>query len=94
MLCVSLAHFLLIIPIWFCVPAELKEAVRTWPHTDTVSWAQRTSAVGLVKRLDQSFEKAVAALQQNDPKYYRGEINSCRQKPCGVMSGDSYQIKV
>lgn len=56
-----------------CVSAELKEAVRTWPHTDPVSWAQRTSAVALVKRLDQSFDKAVAALQQNDPKYFRGE---------------------
>ncbi|XP_062264149.1 UPF0764 protein C16orf89 homolog [Platichthys flesus] len=51
--------------------AELKEAVRTWPHTDPVSWAQRTATVALVKRLDQTFEKAVAALQQNDPKYYR-----------------------
>ncbi|XP_070703473.1 UPF0764 protein C16orf89 homolog [Pempheris klunzingeri] len=51
--------------------AELKEAVKTWPHTDPVSWAQRTSVVALVKRLDQSFDKAIAALQQNDPKYYR-----------------------
>uniref|UniRef100_A0A672YKV9 Chromosome 16 open reading frame 89 n=1 Tax=Sphaeramia orbicularis TaxID=375764 RepID=A0A672YKV9_9TELE len=51
--------------------AELKEAIRTWPHTDPVSWAQRTTAVSLVKRLDQSFDKAVVALQQNDPKYYR-----------------------
>uniref|UniRef100_A0A8P4G488 Chromosome 16 open reading frame 89 n=1 Tax=Dicentrarchus labrax TaxID=13489 RepID=A0A8P4G488_DICLA len=51
--------------------AELKEAVRTWPHSDPVSWAQRTTAVALVKRLDQTFDKAVAALQQNDPKYYR-----------------------
>ncbi|KAM3864009.1 UPF0764 protein C16orf89 homolog [Diretmus argenteus] len=51
--------------------AELKEAVRTWPHTDPVSWAQRTATVALVKRLDQSLAKAVAALQQNDPKYYR-----------------------
>ncbi|XP_040046473.2 UPF0764 protein C16orf89 homolog isoform X2 [Gasterosteus aculeatus] len=51
--------------------AELKEAVRTWPHSDPVSWAQRTTAVALVKRLDQSFDKAVAALQRNDPKYYR-----------------------
>ncbi|XP_056143773.1 UPF0764 protein C16orf89 homolog [Lampris incognitus] len=50
--------------------AELKEAVRTWPHTDPVSWAQRTSAVSLVKQLDQSLAKAVEALQQNDPKYY------------------------
>lgn len=56
-----------------CVSAELKEAVRTWPHSDPVSWAQRTTAVALVKRLDQSFDKAVAALQQNDPKYYQGE---------------------
>eukprot|EP00064_Thunnus_orientalis_P023765 superscaffoldBa00009330_g24024 len=52
-------------------PTELKEAVRTWPHSDPISWAQRTTAVALVKRLDQSFDKAVAALQQNDPKYYQ-----------------------
>ncbi|XP_071750896.1 UPF0764 protein C16orf89 homolog [Centroberyx gerrardi] len=51
--------------------AELKEAVRTWPHTDPLSWAQRTATVALVRRLDQSLDKAVAALQQNDPKYYR-----------------------
>uniref|UniRef100_A0A3Q4GS80 Chromosome 16 open reading frame 89 n=1 Tax=Neolamprologus brichardi TaxID=32507 RepID=A0A3Q4GS80_NEOBR len=51
--------------------AELKEAVRTWPHTDPVSWAQRTTAVALVRRLDQSLEKANAALEQDDPKYYR-----------------------
>ncbi|XP_068193472.1 UPF0764 protein C16orf89 homolog [Antennarius striatus] len=51
--------------------AQLKEAVRTWPHSDPVSWAQRTTAVALVKRLDQSLEKAVAALQQIDPTYYR-----------------------
>ncbi|KAF7650024.1 hypothetical protein LDENG_00132360 [Lucifuga dentata] len=51
--------------------AELKEAVQTWPHTDPVSWAQRTSVVALVKRIDQSLSKAVPALQQNDPNYYR-----------------------
>uniref|UniRef100_A0A1A8PLS0 Chromosome 16 open reading frame 89 n=1 Tax=Nothobranchius rachovii TaxID=451742 RepID=A0A1A8PLS0_9TELE len=51
--------------------AELKEAVRTWPHTDPVSWAQRTTTVALLKRLDLSLDKAVAALKQNDPKYYR-----------------------
>ncbi|XP_029913503.1 UPF0764 protein C16orf89 homolog [Myripristis murdjan] len=51
--------------------AELKKAVLTWPHTDPVSWAQRTSAVALLKRLDQSLAKAVTALQHNDPKYYR-----------------------
>ncbi|XP_061555993.1 UPF0764 protein C16orf89 homolog isoform X1 [Phycodurus eques] len=51
--------------------AELKEAVRTWPHSDPVSWAQRTAAVGLVKRLDRSFDNAIAALRQNDPKYYQ-----------------------
>ncbi|MEQ2273444.1 hypothetical protein XENORESO_004208, partial [Xenotaenia resolanae] len=51
--------------------AELKEAVQTWPHTDTVSWAQRTAAVALLNRLDQSLEKAVTALKLNDPKYYR-----------------------
>ena len=54
--------------------AELKEAVRTWPHTDLVSWAQRTAAVGLTKRLDHSLHKAVAALEESDPKYYRGEV--------------------
>uniref|UniRef100_A0A3Q3A7D6 Chromosome 16 open reading frame 89 n=1 Tax=Kryptolebias marmoratus TaxID=37003 RepID=A0A3Q3A7D6_KRYMA len=51
--------------------AELKEAVRTWPHTDPVSWAQRTAANALLRRLDPSLDKAVAALKQNDPKYYR-----------------------
>ncbi|XP_037544377.1 UPF0764 protein C16orf89 homolog [Nematolebias whitei] len=51
--------------------AELKEAVRTWPHTDPVSWAQRTTANALLKRLDQNLDKAVTALRQNDPKYYR-----------------------
>ncbi|XP_075999375.1 UPF0764 protein C16orf89 homolog [Genypterus blacodes] len=51
--------------------AELKEAVRTWPHTDTVSWAQRTSTVALIKQIDQSLAKAVPALQQNDPNYHR-----------------------
>ncbi|XP_068605520.1 UPF0764 protein C16orf89 homolog [Brachionichthys hirsutus] len=56
---------------FFLLQAELKEAVRTWPHSDPVSWAQRTAAVALLKRLDQSLEKAVAALQQIDPKYYR-----------------------
>ncbi|XP_015236884.1 PREDICTED: UPF0764 protein C16orf89 homolog [Cyprinodon variegatus] len=57
--------------IFFRVQAELKEAVRTWPHTDPLSWAQRTTAVTLLNRLDQSLEKAVAALKLNDPKYYR-----------------------
>ncbi|XP_019745486.1 UPF0764 protein C16orf89 homolog [Hippocampus comes] len=51
--------------------AELKEAVRTWPHSDPVSWAQRTAAVELVKHLDSSFDNAVAALRHNDPKYYQ-----------------------
>uniref|UniRef100_A0A8C5N4Z6 UPF0764 protein C16orf89 homolog n=1 Tax=Gouania willdenowi TaxID=441366 RepID=A0A8C5N4Z6_GOUWI len=51
--------------------AELKEAVRTWPHSDPLSWAQRTSTVALLRRLDQSLEKAIAALKENDPKYYR-----------------------
>ncbi|XP_077387553.1 UPF0764 protein C16orf89 homolog isoform X2 [Festucalex cinctus] len=51
--------------------AELKEAVRTWPHSDPISWAQRTVAVGLVKRLDRIFDNAVAALRHNDPKYYQ-----------------------
>lgn len=54
--------------------AELKEAVRTWPHSDPVSWAQRTAAVELVKRLDSSFDNAVAALRHNDPKYYQGSL--------------------
>lgn len=57
----------------FCVSAALKEAVQTWPHSDPVSWDQRTSAVALIKRLDRSIVKATAALKQSDPKYYRGE---------------------
>ncbi|XP_067089338.1 UPF0764 protein C16orf89 homolog isoform X1 [Osmerus mordax] len=56
---------------YLILQAEFKEAIRTWPHTDPVSWAQRTSAVALVRRLDQSLEKAVSALAENDPKYYR-----------------------
>lgn len=79
----QMSCFILILLCLFCVSAELKEAVRTWPHSDPVSWAQRTSAVALVKRLDQSFDKAVAALQQNDPKYYRGEKDFIS---CGVTS--------
>ncbi|XP_061761634.1 UPF0764 protein C16orf89 homolog [Nerophis ophidion] len=51
--------------------AQLKEAVRMWPHSDPVSWAQRAASVDLVKRLDRSFDNAIAALQQNDPTYYR-----------------------
>ncbi|XP_029545240.1 UPF0764 protein C16orf89 homolog isoform X2 [Salmo trutta] len=51
--------------------AELKEAVRTWPHTDPLSWSQRTATVTLVKRLDQSLAKAVTELEKTDPKYYR-----------------------
>ncbi|KAM6957389.1 UPF0764 protein C16orf89 homolog [Aplochiton taeniatus] len=51
--------------------AELKEAVESWPHTDLISWAQRTSAVALVRRLNQCLSKAVSSLAENDPKYYR-----------------------
>ncbi|RVE70068.1 hypothetical protein OJAV_G00083610 [Oryzias javanicus] len=51
--------------------AELKEAVGAWPHTDPVSWAQRTSAVALLRRLDLALDKAFLALKQNDPKYYK-----------------------
>ncbi|XP_077591523.1 UPF0764 protein C16orf89 homolog [Stigmatopora nigra] len=51
--------------------AELKEAVETWPHSDPVSWAQRTTAVELAKRLDSSFDNAIPALRQNDPKYFQ-----------------------
>uniref|UniRef100_A0A8C6UFM6 Uncharacterized protein n=1 Tax=Neogobius melanostomus TaxID=47308 RepID=A0A8C6UFM6_9GOBI len=36
-----------------------------------VSWAQRSSVVGLVRRLDQSLERAVSALRQSEPNYYR-----------------------
>ncbi|CAL8301534.1 unnamed protein product [Merluccius merluccius] len=56
---------------YLILQAELKEAVRTWPHTDPVSWAQRTSTVSLLRRLDQSLAKAILALQTHDPKYYR-----------------------
>uniref|UniRef100_A0A3Q2CF47 Chromosome 16 open reading frame 89 n=1 Tax=Cyprinodon variegatus TaxID=28743 RepID=A0A3Q2CF47_CYPVA len=67
----DLKHLKKMFLIFFRVQAELKEAVRTWPHTDPLSWAQRTTAVTLLNRLDQSLEKAVAALKLNDPKYYR-----------------------
>ncbi|CAL1587547.1 unnamed protein product [Knipowitschia caucasica] len=51
--------------------AELKAAVQSWPHSDPVSWAQRGRAVVLVRRLELSLERAVAALKQNDLDYYR-----------------------
>lgn len=53
-----------------------------WPHTDTVSWAQRTSAVALLRRLDQALDKAFIALKQNDPKYYKGEPLLKRSPGC------------
>ncbi|XP_055754014.1 UPF0764 protein C16orf89 homolog [Salvelinus fontinalis] len=56
---------------YIILQAELKEAVRTWPHTDPLSWSQRTATVTLVKRLDQSLAKAVTELEKTDPKYYR-----------------------
>ncbi|XP_030196855.1 UPF0764 protein C16orf89 homolog [Gadus morhua] len=56
---------------YLILQAELKEAVRTWPHSDPLSWAQRTSTVALLRRLDQSLAKATLALQRHDPKYYR-----------------------
>lgn len=56
---------------YFMLQAELKSAVQTWPHSDPVSWAQRSSAVALVRRLDQSLERAVNALKQSEPNYYR-----------------------
>lgn len=68
--------------------ASLKEAVRTWPHSDPVSWAQRTSSVSLLKRLDQNIVKAVVALRQSDPKYCRGQTTTTtttaaiRQRRC------------
>ncbi|KAF0033205.1 hypothetical protein F2P81_015495 [Scophthalmus maximus] len=71
--------------------AELKEAVRTWPHTDPVSWAQRTSTVALVRRLDQSFHKAVAALQQNDPKYYRVKSDTVSDLYIIILKPEPYR---
>ncbi|XP_052375993.1 UPF0764 protein C16orf89 homolog [Oncorhynchus keta] len=56
---------------YIILQAELKEAVRTWPHTDPLSWSQRTATVTLVRRLDQSLAKAVTELEKTDPKYYR-----------------------
>lgn len=66
-------------PSWFLAAASLKDAVRTWPHSDPVSWAQRTSSVSLLKRLDQNIVKAVAALRQSDPKYCRGPTKTATQ---------------
>ncbi|XP_010902832.1 UPF0764 protein C16orf89 homolog [Esox lucius] len=56
---------------YIMLQAELKEAVRAWPHTDPLSWSQRTTTVSLVKRLGQSLAKAVTELKQTDPKYYK-----------------------
>ncbi|CAG02253.1 unnamed protein product [Tetraodon nigroviridis] len=51
--------------------AVLKDAVRNWPHSDPVSWAQRASTVALIRRLDRSVVKAAAAVKQSDPLYFR-----------------------
>ncbi|KAM9746260.1 UPF0764 protein C16orf89 homolog isoform 2-T2 [Menidia menidia] len=51
--------------------AQLKAAVRAWPHSDPVSWTQRTAAVELLRRLDRSLEGAGGALQRTEPRYYR-----------------------
>ncbi|CAL8289116.1 unnamed protein product [Boreogadus saida] len=61
---------------YLILQAELKEAVRTWPHSDPQSWAQRTSTVALLRRLDQSLAKAAIALQRHDPKYYRASARA------------------
>lgn len=61
------------LPLFFCVSAVLKDAVQTWPHSDPVSWAQRASTVALIRRLDRSTVKAVDAIKQSDPQYFRGE---------------------
>lgn len=86
----------------FCVSAELKEAVRTWPHTDPLSWAQRTTTVALVKRLDQNLDKAVTALKQNDPKYYRGKSvfpemlvdSRGKEQTCAAQKGFTFRTWV
>ncbi|XP_055008511.1 UPF0764 protein C16orf89 homolog [Boleophthalmus pectinirostris] len=56
---------------YLMLQAELKQAVQSWPHSDPVSWAQRSRAVVLIRRLEQSLERAVNAVKQNDPNYYR-----------------------
>lgn len=56
---------------YLMLQAELKAAVQTWPHSDPVSWGQRGTAVALIRRLDQSLERAVSALRQSEPNYYR-----------------------
>uniref|UniRef100_A0A3B3ZY09 Uncharacterized protein n=1 Tax=Periophthalmus magnuspinnatus TaxID=409849 RepID=A0A3B3ZY09_9GOBI len=56
---------------YIMLQAELKQAVGSWPHSDPVSWAQRSRAVALAKKLEQSLDRAVSALKQNDPNYYR-----------------------
>lgn len=52
--------------------AQLLEATRTWPHSDFLSLSQRSAAVSLVKRLNRSLSAAVSALQDTDPKYFKG----------------------
>ncbi|KAL0992581.1 hypothetical protein UPYG_G00095290 [Umbra pygmaea] len=56
---------------YIMLQAELKEAVRAWPHTDPRSWSQRTATVTLVKRLGQSLANAVTGLKETDPKYHK-----------------------
>ncbi|XP_003965018.1 UPF0764 protein C16orf89 homolog [Takifugu rubripes] len=51
--------------------AVLKDAVQTWPHSDPVSWAQRATTVALIRRLDRSTVKAMDAIKQSDPQYFR-----------------------
>ncbi|KAK7938725.1 hypothetical protein WMY93_002051 [Mugilogobius chulae] len=36
---------------YLMLQAELKQAVQSWPHSDPVSWSQRSRAVVLVRRL-------------------------------------------
>ncbi|XP_051995531.1 UPF0764 protein C16orf89 homolog isoform X2 [Xyrauchen texanus] len=51
--------------------AQLREATRTWPHSDFLSLSQRSAAVSMLKRLNRSLSTALYALQGTDPKYFK-----------------------
>lgn len=90
----TLAHLVHLSTLLVLASASLKEAVRTWPHSDPVSWAQRTSSVSLLKRLDQNIVKAVAALRQSDPKYCRGQTQKQQRLNDGKSTGDAVAFAI
>ncbi|XP_048059354.1 UPF0764 protein C16orf89 homolog isoform X3 [Megalobrama amblycephala] len=50
---------------------QLREATRTWPHSDFLSLSQRAAAVSMLKRLNKSLSTAVHALQETDHNYFK-----------------------